>query len=84
MSDSISSDIIGLIAKHTDMAVGEITVETELDGLGIHSLELVEIIMDIEEMYDVEIELDAATASESIRTIGDIISETEKLVKGNA
>ena len=40
--------------------------------------------MDIEEKYDVEIELDAATASESIKTIGDIIGEAEKLIKGSA
>lgn len=84
MSESLSSDIIGLIAEHTEMAAEEITHETELDSLGIHSLELVEIIMDIEEKYDVEIELDAATASDSIKTIGDIISEAEKLVKGKA
>lgn len=84
MSESLSSDIIGLIAGHTEMAAEEITLDTELDSLGIHSLELVEIIMDIEEKYDVEIELDAATASESIKTIGDIISEAEKLVKGKA
>ena len=84
MSESLNKDIIGLIAGYTDLAVEEITPETELDNLGIHSLELVEIIMDIEEKYDVEIELDAATASESIKTIGDIISEAEKLIKGNA
>lgn len=84
MSESLSSDIIGLIAEHTEMAAEEITLKTELDSLGIHSLELVEIIMDIEEKYDVEIELDAATASDSIKTIGDIISEAEKLVKGKA
>ncbi len=82
MSGSLNSEIIGIIAEHTDLAVDEITADTELDSLGIHSLELVEIIMDIEEKYDVEIELDAATASESIKTIGDIISEAEKLIKG--
>ncbi len=82
MSESLSNDIIGLIAEHTELEAADIKLDTELDSLGIHSLELVEIIMDIEEKYDVEIELDAATASDSIKTIGDIISEAEKLVKG--
>ena len=84
MSGSISDDIVGIIANHTELTAEQLTLDAKLDTLGIHSLELVEIIMDIEEKYDVEIELDAATASDSIKTIGDIIGEAEKLIKGAA
>ena len=50
-----------------------ITEETSLESLGISSLELVEILMTIEEEYDLHIDVDAVEARESLTTVGELI-----------
>ena len=51
-----------------------ITEETTLESLGITSLELVEILMTIEEEYDLHIDVDAVEARESLTTVGELIT----------
>ena len=50
-----------------------INEETTLEELDISSLELVEILMTLEEEYDVHIDVDAVEAKESLHTVGDLI-----------
>ncbi|MCY6380318.1 acyl carrier protein [Hoeflea prorocentri] len=51
----------------------KITTQTTLDSLGVNSLELVEIIMTIEEEYDIAIDIDTVSAADSIKTVGDLL-----------
>ena len=51
MSDDVAAKIVDKIKAHASPDVGDITLETELDELGIHSLELTEIIFDMEDQY---------------------------------
>ena len=66
-------DFTKVISESMNRDLGPITAETRLDDLGVGSLDLVEIIMVIEEKYDVEIGLDAIDASEKIHTVGDLV-----------
>ncbi|RUY31405.1 acyl carrier protein, partial [Mesorhizobium sp. M7A.F.Ca.CA.004.01.1.1] len=51
MADQLATDIIAKIKAHAEPGGEEITTTTELTSLGIHSLELTEIIFDLEEEY---------------------------------
>ncbi len=66
-------DFAKLIGESLNRDVGTVTPETRLDDLGVDSLDLVEIIMVIEERYDVEIGLDAIDASEKLNTVEDLL-----------
>ena len=49
--------------------IGEIGPDTELTSLGIHSLELTEIIFDLEEAYGIEIEMNTVEAWSNLKTV---------------
>lgn len=57
-----------------------ITRDTELADIGVSSLELTEIVMDLEDLFDIHIDLNAAEAWESLRNVGDIVDAIDKLV----
>ncbi len=78
--DQLALDIIGKIKPHADPEIGEITTETELGDLGIHSLELTEIIFDLEEAYGIEIEMNTAEAWNKLSNVGDIVEAVRALV----
>ncbi len=76
MSDPLFKDLTKLIGKslRLDTAQTEgITEETSLESLDITSLELVEILMTIEEEYDLNIDVDAVEARDTLNTVGDLI-----------
>ena len=80
MADQLAEEIISKIKQHADPAVGEITLATELGELGIHSLELTEIIFDLEEAYGIEIEMNTVEAWSNLKTISDMIEAVRVLV----
>ena len=57
------------------MDASEIKAETTLEDLGIDSLDVTEIAMDIESEFDIEFEADA-----SMKTVADIVAAVEKKV----
>jgi len=78
--DQLSEDIIEKIKAHADPDIGELTVDTELNALGIHSLELTEIIFDLEEAYGIEIEMNTSEAWSKLSNVGDIIAAVRELI----
>ena len=75
--DDISERIKKIVTEHLDVDVDKVTDKAGfIDDLGADSLEIVEIVMSLEEEFDVEIQDDMA---ESIQTVGDAI----KFVKEN-
>jgi len=85
MSDDLTRDIIAKVKAHADPDVGEITPETELTALGIHSLELTEIIFDLEEAYGIEIEMNTVDAWNNLKNVGDMVTAVQTLIdKKNA
>tara|TARA_R110002020_G_scaffold47752_2_gene136092 strand:+ start:4016 stop:4270 length:255 start_codon:yes stop_codon:yes gene_type:complete len=80
MADDIETSTIALIASAGEIDPGRITRDTELAELEIDSLALTEIVMDIEDQYNIEIDLNTAEAWESLKTVGDMIDMVKKLI----
>lgn len=76
MSDSLVEQIRGLVSEQLGVDSAELNAEANiLEDLGADSLDVVELVMAIEEAFDIEIPDDDA---ESMRTLGDV----EKYVAG--
>lgn len=88
MSETMSNDIaartIDMIASRSGMEAGKITRDTELAEIGVASLELTEIVMDLEDLFDIRIDLNAAEAWDTLRNVGDIVDAIEKLVNARS
>ena len=80
MADELTQDIIAKIKAHDEPDGEEITEKTELTALGIHSLELTEIIFDLEEAYGIEIEMSTSDAWSNLKNVGDIIEAVRALI----
>lgn len=84
MTDKLTNDIIEKVKAHADPDAGEITRETELTALGIHSLELTEIIFDLEEDYGIDIEMNTVEAWGSLKNVGDMVEAVRALIAQKA
>jgi nodulation protein F len=80
MNDELEPGIIALFEQHADKAAGPVTIDTPLEKLGVHSLELTEIVMDIEDKYGVEIDLSTVETWQSFSNVGDIVNAVKKLL----
>lgn len=80
MSNEVEAGVIELFVAHADKSIGEITTQTPLESLGIHSLELTEIVMDIEDMYGVDIDLSTVESWQSFSKVGDIVDAVKSLL----
>lgn len=68
-----------IIVKELKVAEDKVTLEASLkDDLGADSLDAVEIVMDIEDEFGVEID---DTKAEAISTVGDLVAYIEELQK---
>ena len=65
-----------LLAKTTGGVASDITPETKFSDLGIDSLDIVELIMNIEDEFKVEVEMDTAMV-----TVSDLVAKIESQVK---
>jgi nodulation protein F len=81
MADQLAEDIISKIKAHAEPDGGEIGLDTELTALGIHSLELTEIIFDLEEAYGIEIEMNTVEAWSNLTTVGDMVEAVRVLIE---
>lgn len=84
MSDQLASEIIEKIKEHAEPGDEDITVSTELTALGIHSLELTEIIFDLEEKYGIEIEMNTVDAWSNLKNVGDMVEAVRALIDRKA
>lgn len=81
MSD-IQNKIIDIIAERLDKDKASITTESNvIADLGADSLDIAEIMMDLEDAFGVKLEEDNA---EGPQTVGDIVNFIEKKVAENA
>ena len=75
MADQLATDIIAKIKAHAGPDGNEITGDTELGDLGIHSL-----VFDLEEAYGIEIEMNTVEAWDRLKNVSDIIEATRGLI----
>jgi nodulation protein F len=80
MNDELAATIIGKIRAHAGPDAKEITLDTELGELGIHSLELTEIVFELEDEFGIEIETNAIDAWSSLSNVGDLVEAVRGLV----
>jgi len=67
-----------------ELATAEISLDTEFDTLGLGSLELTEVIMELEDRHDVEIEFSSADVEDSLKTVGDVLKLLEPVLKSKS
>ncbi|MFZ2258759.1 MAG: acyl carrier protein [Clostridiaceae bacterium] len=60
------------IADYKEINVSEITLESTFEGLGLDSLDMVELIMKLEDALDVQLEM-----NEDLKTVGDVVKVIE-------
>jgi acyl carrier protein len=73
MSEKIEEVLRAMIAKQAHLDPSVIMPESVLSELGVTSLDLVEIIMTIEDKYDVTIPGDAVETWNSYKTVASLI-----------
>jgi acyl carrier protein len=76
VSDSLKEQIRGLVSEQLGVDAAELSSESNiLEDLGADSLDVVELVMAIEEAFDIEVPDEDA---ETMRTLGDV----ERYVSG--
>ena len=71
--------IKAVLAEQLDANEDEITTESNIqDDLGADSLDVVELIMSLEEEFDIEVPDEAA---QELKTVGDVVKFIENLTK---
>ena len=76
MSEDVSSKVKKIVADHLGIEEGKVTDEASfIDDLGADSLDTVELVMALEEAFDIEIPDEAA---EGITTVGDAVKFIEE------
>ena len=84
MTDKLAGEVIEKIKSHAESGGPEITPDTELSSLGIHSLELTEIVFDLEEAYGIEIEMNTVEAWSNLKTVDDMVEAVRGLIAKKA
>jgi acyl carrier protein len=74
MGETLTDMLRVVIAKQAHLDPAVIVPESVLSELGVTSLDLVEIIMTIEDRYDVTIPVDAVEAWNSYKTVANLIA----------
>jgi acyl carrier protein len=83
MSD-ITDDVVAIIAKKVVPPRPGLALQQRLDELGLNSLALVELVMDIEDKFDIEIPYNANTSFAEFKTVGDLANAIQRLVAEKA
>ena len=76
----VAKGVTEIIALRTKRDPAELQGSEWLDELGIESLEVVEMIFELEDHFGIEIPVNANNAGKEFKTVGDIVLLVEKLV----
>ena len=71
----VQEKIIAMLAEATDTDAAEITADTKFSDLGIDSLDMTEMAMDLEDEFDITLEM-----SPELNTVGKLTEAVEALV----
>jgi len=81
----IVAEVIEVICEvHPDLDASSLSKDTEFETLSLSSLELTEVIMEMEDRHDVELDLNTVDAAQSLKTIGDIVKLLEDIIREKA
>jgi acyl carrier protein len=71
----VKEKVIEILAEYKDCAPEEIDASQSFEELKLDSLDTVEIVMNLEEAFDIELKI-----TEDLKTVQDVIEAIEKLV----
>ncbi|WP_312652682.1 acyl carrier protein [Proteiniclasticum sp.] len=71
----IFEKVKAILVKELSLSEEEVTMTSSFEELGIDSLDLVELVMQIEEEFDITME-----ESESLKTVKDVVDHIESKV----
>ena len=74
---STENKVKGIIADQLEVAVDKLTMETTFEDIDADSLDIVELVMALEEEFDLEI---SDQEIENINTVGDVVKFIESKV----
>ncbi|MBT4594431.1 acyl carrier protein [bacterium] len=77
-TEEIREKIVRVISEKLKISADEIQDDATLEDLGADSLDVVEIVMNIEEAFNIEIGDDAA---EKFKTVGDVVNYISEMQK---
>ena len=80
--DSIEQTVIGIIAKEGSVPPEKITLDATLQALDIHSLDGIQIIFTIEDVFNITVPEDEA--QHATGTVGQLIEGVKRLVAAKA
>ena len=66
-----------IVVETLNVDADKVNIETTLEDLGVDSLDAVELIMAVEEAYDIEIPEEDAKAFVSVKTIVDYVENNK-------
>ncbi|GHV05915.1 acyl carrier protein [Campylobacterota bacterium] len=76
---ALFDDVKAIVVEQLNVSADEVKEESKfVEDLGADSLDVVELVMELEEKFDVEIPDEHA---EKIKTVGDVIAYIENLKK---
>lgn len=78
MTKDIPGEVRRLVQRRIDVAEDRLTIEASFTDLGADSFVMIEMTLDFEVAFGIEIPDDEAT---KMRTVGDVIRAVEKLVR---
>jgi len=80
---SAADDIIEMITNRTSHTGSTLQLSEPLDNLGLDSMQVVELIFDIEEKFNINIPVNANMDIES-KTVADLVQAVDQLVAAKA
>lgn len=83
MSNDVTKGVYEVIGKHATDFTGELSAGTRLEEIGMESLEVVECIFDLEEMFDITIPNpgESDQLDTNFKTVADVINAVTTLVE---
>ena len=80
MEKDVATAAKKIIAERIDRQPESLTLETQLDELGVNSLQLTEIIMDLEDEFEIELTENTSEAWARLKTVGDVIQAVDLMI----
>ena len=84
MSQDVAAATIKVVSSHLNIDSSALSSQSRLDEVGVNSLQLAEILVDLEDMFDIEIDQNTSEAWASLKTIGDLVQAVESMARGKS
>lgn len=69
----IYEEVVQILAEYKDVDPSAISMDSKFTDIGLDSLDTVEVVMSLEDKFEIEIEMD-----ESLKTVADLVKMIEE------